>query len=102
MNIAIKQVENGIVVTVNKTIHVFEDMESFKSYVGTLPLFEIPKPKRSFSTIRVTSIPEGKKIPAIRIIREVTGLGLKEAKESTEDAALAKAYIHSFDRWTSS
>jgi len=59
--------------------------------------------KSSFDVV-LTSVPADKKIGAIKVVREITGLGLKEAKDLVDGApktvkeAVAKADAESFKK----
>lgn len=45
----------------------------------------IPEKGKDLPAAVVTALSQGKKIEAIKLLREATGIGLKEAKDAVED-----------------
>ncbi|MBD2205820.1 50S ribosomal protein L7/L12 [Calothrix sp. FACHB-1219] len=52
---------------------------------GAAPVAEVVEEKTEFDVI-LESVPADKKIAVLKIVREITGLGLKEAKDLVEAA----------------
>ncbi|BAY65145.1 50S ribosomal protein L7/L12 [Calothrix brevissima NIES-22] len=52
---------------------------------GVAPVAEVVEEKTEFDVI-LESVPADKKIAVLKIVREITGLGLKEAKDLVEAA----------------
>ena len=72
MDIAITNLPSGTTVTVTVTLAM------------TTPPTSMPTPTLD---VVLTKVPEPtKKIPVIKVVREITGLGLKEAKDIVDNA----------------
>src|SRR6204780_3774132 len=53
---------------------------------GTGPAAAAPAEEQTEFTVTLKEYPADKKVPVIKVIRELTGLGLKEAKDLVEGA----------------
>lgn len=85
MNISIKKVENGIVLTHKGKQFVFDNggfgREELSNFIMDEVAQDAVPSKPSTYNLVMTSYVEGKQIPVIRSIRELTGMGLKESKD---------------------
>lgn len=53
---------------------------------GAAPAAGAPAEEKTDFTVVLATVPADKKIPIIKVVREITGLGLKEAKDLVEAA----------------
>lgn len=86
VRLSYKSVENGIILTLNGLTYVFQSPESMGDF-----LFEQGKNDRDHAPIKSNRVDliicgygEGKQIRTIKMVRELTGLGLKESKDLTD------------------
>ena len=103
MELEIKQATNGIVVTSGVSTRVFETAASLVKWLETQfkfgePEINVPAALPVMNTeakwwFTLRGVTPHNKVHTIKIIREWTGLGLKEAKECTESDFKIKEYV---------
>lgn len=85
MKVSIKSVENGVILTTNGKVFVFSDHYELGSFLinRAKDEKELSDPDKTVDLI-IHGYGEGKQITCIKLIREVSGLGLKEAKDLSD------------------